>query len=124
MSPDHRAAWALAAFAFALFAPAGALCGLYLDDYTFLAALDGVTLPRLWEGTVRYVPGRNLHMPFHALLRRLSGSRAVALTAAASRAGGLTLLRATLDARDGVAEPGLAARRLGRVSATLSARAE
>ncbi len=74
MSPEGRASRALAAFALALFAPAAAFCGLYLDDYSFFLALDGASLPRLWEETVRYVPGRNLHVPFFAMLLRLTGS--------------------------------------------------
>jgi hypothetical protein len=79
VTEQRRDAAALALLAFALAVPAAFACGLYLDDYSFLNALEGAPLARLWEETVRYVPGRNLHVPWFALLLRLSGGSVAAM---------------------------------------------
>ncbi|MDX6769817.1 MAG: hypothetical protein SF051_09815 [Elusimicrobiota bacterium] len=79
MSGTQRVPLALALFTAALFAPAAAVCGFYLDDYSFLRALEGAGPERLWHEFIRYVPGRNLHVPFFALLLRLTGASDLAL---------------------------------------------
>jgi hypothetical protein len=79
VTEERQDAAALALVAFVLAAPAALFCGLYLDDYSFLNALEGASPARLWEETVRYVPGRNLHVPWFALLLRLSGGSVAAM---------------------------------------------
>lgn len=110
---DRRLAWAAAALGAAPFLLTVPFCGLYLDDYSFLLMLEGIGFRELWTAFVRYVPGRNLHIPFFygllevtgrsvaamhvvglafdalnaallfLLVRRLTGLRSVALAAAA-----------------------------------------
>lgn len=81
MREDRRAALAIAALAVAVFAPTVLLCGLYLDDYSFLRTLEGVSLRGLWAEFLHYVPGRNLHIPFHYGLIRLTGGSIAAMHA-------------------------------------------
>jgi hypothetical protein len=110
---DRRLALATAALGAAPFL-AAPFCGLYLDDYSFLAMLEGISPGALWIEFLHYVPGRNLHIPFFyglieatrgsvagmhlvslafdalnaalffLLVRRLTGLRSVALAAAAA----------------------------------------
>jgi hypothetical protein len=111
---DGRRAAAVAGLAAALFLFTAPFCGLYLDDYSFFAMLQGVGPGELWTAFLHYVPGRNLHILFfdglirltggsvpamhlagvgfdalnaalyYLLLRRLTGLRSVALAAAAA----------------------------------------
>ncbi|MBI4061160.1 MAG: hypothetical protein HY403_06995 [Elusimicrobia bacterium] len=70
------AAALLGAAPFLLTAP---LCGLYLDDYSFLRLLEGAAPSELWTAFLRYVPGRNLHIPFFYALLELTGRSVFAM---------------------------------------------
>ncbi len=80
MTPRDRrltaAAALLGAAPFLLTAP---FCGLYLDDYSFLRMLEGVSPRDLWLAFLRYVPGRNLHIPFFYSLLALTGRSVFAM---------------------------------------------
>jgi len=54
-------------------------CGLYLDDYSFLVMLEGISPGALWTEFLHYVPGRNLHIPFFYGLLELTGGSVVAM---------------------------------------------
>ena len=65
----------VATVAVLIFAPTALLCGIYLDDYSFLRMLEGAPASGLWNEFLNYVPGRNLHIPlFYALIRLTGGS--------------------------------------------------
>lgn len=113
MSKDRRLEVCAALLGFVPFLLTVPLCGLYLDDYSFLRMLAGSSAADLWVSFLHYVPGRNLHIPFFyaiieltrgsttamhwislgfdalnavllfALVRRLTGLRSVALACAA-----------------------------------------
>lgn len=111
---DARRAVAVALLAAAPFLFTAPFAGLHLDDYSFLAMLQGISGGALWTEFIRYVPGRNMHILFFdglvratgasipgmhlvgvaldalnavlyfLLVRRLTGLRSVALAAAAA----------------------------------------
>lgn len=70
---DRRLAWAAAALGAAPFLLTVPFCGLYLDDYSFLLMLEGISPRQLWTAFIQYVPGRNLHIPFFYALLELTG---------------------------------------------------
>lgn len=72
------AAALLGVMPFLLTAPA---CGLYLDDYSFLRMLEGISPGGLWLAFLHYVPGRNLHIPFFYALLELTGRSVPAMHA-------------------------------------------
>ena len=61
---DLLLAGAAALLGVAPFLPTVPFCGIYLDDYPFLSLLEGASPHDLWIAFLRYVPGRNLHIPF------------------------------------------------------------
>lgn len=76
---DRRLVWAAALLGAAPFLPTVPFCGLYLDDYSFLRMLEGVSPGELWIAFLRYVPGRNLHIPFFYALLELTGRSVLAM---------------------------------------------
>lgn len=76
---DRRLAWAAALLGTAPFLFTVPFCGLYLDDYSFLLMLEGVSPGELWLAFLRYVPGRNLHIPFFYGLLELTGRSVLAM---------------------------------------------
>ena len=76
---DLRLAFASALLGAAPFLVTAPFCGLYLDDYSFLRALEGASSRELWTAFVQYVPGRNLHIPFFYGLIELTGRSIVAM---------------------------------------------
>lgn len=105
-----RAAAALAA---AVFAPTALLCGFYLDDYSFLRDLQGVSGHALWRAFIEYVPGRNLHIPF--LWTAIAATRGSAFC--------LHLISVAFDAGLATLAYRLALRTTGRRSVALAAAA-
>ncbi len=76
---DGLLPWAAALLGAAPFLLTAPFCGLYLDDYSFLRMLEGVSPNGLWSAFIRYVPGRNLHIPFFYGLLRLTGGSVAAM---------------------------------------------
>lgn len=70
---DRRLALAAALIGAAPFVFTVPFCGIYLDDYSFLRLLEGISPGALWIEFLHYVPGRNLHIPFFYGLLELTG---------------------------------------------------
>lgn len=70
---DRRLALAAALIGAAPFVLTVPFCGTYLDDYSFLRLLEGISPGALWLEFLHYVPGRNLHIPFFYGLLELTG---------------------------------------------------
>lgn len=104
---------ASAALAGLVFGPTALLCGIYLDDYSFLKMLEGASPRELWDHFIRYVPGRNLHIPIYHGMIRLTGSSIPAMHA----------LSVLFDALNAALVFLLARRWLGRDSLALAASA-
>lgn len=78
-SANRRLAFAAALLGAAPFLLTAPLCGLYLDDYSFLLMLEGIAPRNLWIAFIQYVPGRNLHIPFFYGLLELTGRSVFAM---------------------------------------------
>ncbi len=76
---DRRLVLAAALLGAAPFIFTVPFCGLYLDDYSFLGMLEGVSPGALWIEFLHYVPGRNLHIPFFYGLLELTGGSVAAM---------------------------------------------
>lgn len=78
-TPDVRRAAAVALLAAAPFMLTAPFAGLHLDDYSFLAMLQGASPGAVWTEFIRYVPGRNMHILFFDALLRATGGSAPAM---------------------------------------------
>lgn len=76
---DRRLVLAAALLGAAPFILTVPFCGLYLDDYSFLGMLEGISPGALWIEFLHYVPGRNLHIPFFYGLLELTGGSVAAM---------------------------------------------
>lgn len=79
---DHRALLALVLIGFALFGFTAPHAGLHLDDFLFHALFTRGSRADIWRMFLDFVPGRNLHVAYDALLYGLAGPSPVGLHAA------------------------------------------